>query len=238
MSVENRVAVITGAAGGLGRTAAQALAVQGARLVLLGSKPGRLNDLADELALPADRLMTRETNLREPDAVRAAASAVMERFGRVEILLHLVGGWTGGTKLSELLATDLENMLNQHVWTTFHLIQAFVPQMVANHWGRVIVVSSPLAVSPTAGMSAYAAGKAAEESLLLSLAQEIRSSGVTANILQVRTIDLQHERLSAPSAKNASWTTPEEITAAVLYLCSSAAGQVNGARLPLYGSPA
>jgi len=116
-------------------------------------------------------------------------------------------------------------MLNQHAWTTFHLLQAFAPGMAANGWGRVIIVSSPLAVSPSAKMSAYAAAKAAQETLILTLAQELKDSGVTANIIQVRSIDVQG------SGKG---TTPNEIVAAMQYLCREQAAKINGARIPLY----
>jgi NAD(P)-dependent dehydrogenase (short-subunit alcohol dehydrogenase family) len=71
---------------------------------------------------------------------------------------------------------------------------------------------------------------------MLTLAQEVAGTGVTANIIQVRTIDMQHERERAPSAQNAFWTTPEEIAAAMLYLCSDEGQVVNGARIPLYGN--
>ena len=101
--------------------------------------------------------------------------------------------------------------------------------------GRIVVVSSPLASNPPAKMGPYVVGKAAQEALMLTIAKEVAGSGVTANVVQVRTIDAKHERDQSPSSKNASWTTPEEITAAILYLCSEDGKVVNGARLPLYG---
>ena len=69
------------------------------------------------------------------------------------------------------------------------------------------------------------------------MAQELKGSGVTANIVHVKTIDVEHQRIEAPSPQNAFWTTPEEIAEGVLYLCSDEAGMLNGTRLPLYGSP-
>jgi NAD(P)-dependent dehydrogenase (short-subunit alcohol dehydrogenase family) len=80
-------------------------------------------------------------------------------------------------------------------------------------------------------------GKAAEETLMLTLSEELKNSGVTANVLRVRSIDVEHKREREPSPKNASWTTPEEIAVALLYLCSDEANRVNGARIPLYGAP-
>jgi NAD(P)-dependent dehydrogenase (short-subunit alcohol dehydrogenase family) len=127
-------------------------------------------------------------------------------------------------------------MLDQHVWTTWYLLQAFVPHLAASGRGRVIVVSTPMASRPAAKTGAYAAAKAAEEALILTLAQETKDQGVTANILQVRAIDIEHKREKEPSPANAAWATPEEIAAAMLYLCSDEAGVVNGARLPLFGS--
>jgi NAD(P)-dependent dehydrogenase (short-subunit alcohol dehydrogenase family) len=85
-------------------------------------------------------------------------------------------------------------------------------------------------------MSPYVIGKAAQEALLLTLAQEVRDSGITVNLVLVKTIDTKYQRASQPTPKNAAWTTPEEISAAFLYLCSDKAGMTNGARIPLFGS--
>jgi len=107
--------------------------------------------------------------------------------------------------------------------------------MTANHWGRILVISSPTASHPDANTAPYAIGKAAQEALILTIAQEVKEKGITANILLVKTIDVEHARDLKPDAKNASWTTPEEITAALLYLSSEEARTINGARIPLYG---
>jgi NAD(P)-dependent dehydrogenase (short-subunit alcohol dehydrogenase family) len=116
-------------------------------------------------------------------------------------------------------------------------MQAFVPLFLTHGWGRLIAVSSPFASRPQPKGAPYAIGKAAQEALFQTLAAELADTGVTANLLLVRTIDAQHERARERTAKNSAWTSPEEISAAILYLCSEAAGAVNGARLPLYGRP-
>lgn len=237
MTMENKVVVITGATGGLGRVVTRHLAEHGAQLALLGRTPERLTQLAHDLSLPQGRYLAHTVDLGEPGAAQAAAEAVMEKFGRADVLLHLVGGWTGGKTIVEVAVDEVSNMLQQHLWTTFYLAQAFIPHLVANQWGRVIVVSSPYALQPRAKGAAYAIGKAAQETLMMTLAQELKGSAVTANVLLVRAIDVEHQRDREPTSRNASWTTPEEITAAILYLCSDEARMVNGARIPLYGSP-
>lgn len=237
MSLENRVVIITGAAGGLGRVVTRTFAERGARLALLGTHVDPLNNLVHELTLPADRALTLAVDLSQADATRAAAHAVLQKFGRADILLHLVGGWAGGTAVTEVAASVVGDMLQQHLWTTFNVAQAFVPALVTNGWGRLIVISSPNAATPSAKGLPYSVGKAAQETLMLTLAEELKDTGVTANVLRVRAIDTKHERDQARTAKNAAWTTPEEIAATIVHLCSDAAGVLNGARLPLYGSP-
>lgn len=234
MNLQDRVVVITGATGNLGRLASQRFAEAGARLALAGTDAGRLQELAGVLAAPAERLFWQVANLREPQAAQALAQAVQERYERIDILVHLVGGWTGGKTVVEFTADEVESMLQQHLWTTWRLAQAFVPILVANGWGRLLVVSSPVATQPAAKTAPYALAKAAQEALLMTLAQELHGSGVTANVLQVRSIDGRspQERVQAP--RNSAWATPEEITAALLYLCSESAQVVNGARIPLF----
>src|SRR5919202_1537544 len=233
MDLEGRVVVITGATGGLGQVVARAFAEQGAMLAALSSSQARLDALGQELGLPSERWLAHAADLRDPASARGAAESVLRAFGHADILLHLVGGWVGGKELAATDAGDLTSMLDQHVWTTFHVLQAFTPHLAASGRGRIVVVSSPVASRPAAKSGVYAAAKAAEEALVLTLAQEARNKGVTANVLQVRAIDVQHKRDTEPSASNASWTTPEEIAAAMLYLCSPDAGMINGARLPL-----
>ncbi len=237
MSIGNRVAVITGAAGVLGRIVTKHLAERGTRLTLLGTNVDRLNELVRELNLPDDRVLTMAADLGNADATKAATEAVIKKFGRAEILLHFVGGWAGGTAVAEVAASVVNDMLQQHLWTTFNAAQAFVPALVANGWGRLIVISSSSAATPPAKGLPYTVGKAAQEALMLTLAEELKDTGVTANVLRVRAIDSKHERDQTRTPKNASWTTPEEIAATISYLCSDVAGVINGARIPLYSSP-
>ena len=126
-------------------------------------------------------------------------------------------------------------MLDQHLWTTFHLAQAVVPGMVSRGFGRVVGVSSPFAANPGPRGAAYAVAKAAEEVVLRSVAREVGGSGVTANVVIVRAIDTKHERETARSPRNAAWTTPEELADTLAFLASPAAAAVNGARVTLDG---
>lgn len=217
--------LITGATGGLGRKTAEAFAAQGHSLVLLDHGQEKLDALTRELNLPPERLLASVIDLRDGEAIRATAEAVAAKFGGVQALIHLVGGWVGGKTLVEADAQDLDFMLGQHVWSTFHLFQAFAPHLVSHGWGRVMVVSASTVPNPPGKTGIYTAAKAAQENLVLTLAAEMKEQGITANIIQVRSIDVEH---------TGKGTTPEEIVAAMLYLFSDEAAKVNGARIPLY----
>jgi NAD(P)-dependent dehydrogenase (short-subunit alcohol dehydrogenase family) len=221
----NRTIVITGATGVLGNKTAHVFAGRGYSLVLLDNDQAKLDALTRELHLPTERLFASVVDLRDGKALRATAEAVADKLGRVHALIHLVGGWVGGKTLVETSVEDLDLMLSQHVWTTFHLFQSFVPRLSKSGWGRVIVVSASTVPTPPGKTGAYAAAKAAQENLVLTLAAELKEKGVTANIIQVRAIDVENK---------GTGTTPDEIVAAMTYLFSEEASKINGARIPLH----
>lgn len=221
----NKTIVITGATGALGSKTAHAFAGRGHSLVLLDNDQNKLDVLTRDLNLPEERLFASVVDLRDQRAVRATAEAVSAKFGGVHALIHLVGGWVGGKVLVEGSAEDLDFMLGQHVWTTFHLFQAFTPHLVEQGWGRVMVVSASTVPNPPGKTGIYTAAKAAQENLILTLAAELKEKGVTANIIQVRAIDVENK---------GTGTTPDEIVSAMLYLFSDEAKKINGRRIPLY----
>jgi NAD(P)-dependent dehydrogenase (short-subunit alcohol dehydrogenase family) len=231
----DRVVLITGATGGLGRVATATFAAAGAKVGLVGTDRGRLDALAADLHLKTDTWAAAEADLRDAAAADRAVAEIAKRFGRIDVVLHVVGGWSGGTKIAELDPTEMRGMLDQHVWTTLHVARAAVPGMVERGWGRFIAVSSTVALEGTSGMASYAVAKAGEEALLRTLAREVAGTGVTANVLVVRKIDTDHERDTAPSPRNATWATPEELAAAAVFLCTDEASVINGARIPLTG---
>ena len=229
------VVLVTGATGALGRAVVRRFAADGARLALVGRHEDRLRRVADRAGLADDAWMLALGELTDRAAAQAVVDAVEARFGRIDVLAHLVGGWAGGVPVADLDPDVLRTMLDQHLWTTLHVTQAVVPGMISRGFGRVLAVTSPFASNPAAKGASYAVAKAAQETLLRTLARETAGTGVTVNLVAVRTIDLRHERESDPTTKNANWTTPEEIAEALASLASPAADAITGARIPLDG---
>jgi 3-oxoacyl-[acyl-carrier protein] reductase len=243
-SADQPVVMITGATGRLGRIVARRFAAGGARLVLVGRDQGRLDTLGAELAAALSSMPGVDAvaavagwtkvvgDLRDAEAARAVAATVEARYGRVDILLHLIGGWSGGTRVIDLDPGEIRAMLDQHLWTTLNIVQAVVPGMVARRSGRVAAVSSPVAVTPLAGRAGYSIAKAAEEVVLRSLARELAGEGVTANVLIVRGIGEADASEGAPPRK-AGWAAPEEIAEVLEFLASPGGASVNGIRIEL-----
>jgi NAD(P)-dependent dehydrogenase (short-subunit alcohol dehydrogenase family) len=229
------VVLLTGGTGSLGTVVARRFGGDGARVILLGTDAGRLADAARDAGLEAGRWVPVLADLRDGEATRSAAREAEAAFGRIDVLVHLVGGWKGGTAVMDLDHDELRWMLDQHLWTTLNLVQAVVPGMTSRGYGRVLALSAPFAEKPAARGSSYAIAKGAEELLLRTLAREVAGDGVTANVLVVRKIDVEGEREKAPSTKNAAWTTPTEIADVIAFLASPAAAAVNGQRIPLDG---
>jgi NAD(P)-dependent dehydrogenase (short-subunit alcohol dehydrogenase family) len=223
------VVLITGATGPLGRAAAARFSLDGARLVLVGTDLPRLEALAADLKLNAARTHLATADLRDADAARAMAASAIERFGRIDVLLHLVGGWAGGTGVVGLDHAEVRRMLDQHLWSTLHAVQAVAPGMIERGFGRVLAISSPLAGTPGPKGASYAIAKSAEEIILRSLAKEAAGTGVTANLLLVRAI-------AGGEGAPASAVPPEELVETLAYLASPAAATVTGQRIAIGGA--
>lgn len=230
--LDGRVIAIAGVGGGLGPLVAQRLAAAGT-VAGAGRDQGSLDSLAADLAIPPERWDGRAVDLLDEDAARAWCAALVERFGRVDGLVHLVGGWRGGQPLQEAPLSDWELLHDLLVRTVQHTTRAFHEQIAASSQGRFVLVSSKQAQNPTDANAAYAAAKAAAEAWTLALADGFEGSGATANIVVVDAILTPRMREEEPDKEFPTFTPAEDIAEAVAFLCSDAAKKMNGQRFPL-----
>jgi len=232
---EGRVVLVTGATGVVGGVVARRFGAEGDRLVLVGTDEGRLADAARDAALEPGRWQAAVGDLRDPAAARRVAAEAERTFGRVDVLVHLVGGYVGGTPVVDVELDEVRSMLDQHLWSTLHVVQAVVPGMIERGFGRVLALTPPTVERPAPRALGYAIGKAGQDALLRTLAREVGGAGVTANLVVVRKIDEARERETAPSPKNQGFTTPEEIASVLVFLASPAAAAINGQRIGVEG---
>ena len=232
-TLEGRVVAIAGATGGLGPTVARRLADAGAILALTDLDQSELDKLTAELALPDERFDSRVSDLLDPEGAQGWAEAVSERFGQVDGLIHLVGGWKGGDPIATSSLEDYEWLHDLLVRTLQHTSRAF-HDALSHPNGRFVLVSSTQAQRPGATNAAYGAAKAAAEAWTLALADSFAESGATANIVVVNAILTPAMRAENPDKPFRTFTSADDIADAIAYLCSESAGKMNGARLELH----
>jgi NAD(P)-dependent dehydrogenase (short-subunit alcohol dehydrogenase family) len=235
MTLDGRVFAVAGIGGGLGPAVAERLAAAGATVAGADRDPGRAEAVGLDLDLAPDRWDGRAVDLLDEGEARRWCAAVLERFGRVDGLLHLVGGWRGGQPLHEAPLSDWELLHELLVRTVQHTTRAFHEALLAAEHGRFVLVSARQAQAPSNSNAAYAAAKAAAEAWTLALADGFAGTTATANIVVVDAILTPRMREENPDGDFSSFTPAEHIAEAIAFLCSSAAQEMNGQRLPLCG---
>ncbi len=231
--LDNHVIAIAGVGGGLGPVVAERLSAAGAAVAGTDRDQETLDDLAAELGLPPERWDGRVVNLLDEEATRAWCAALVERFGHVDGLVHLVGGWRGGQPLHEAPLSDWALLHDLLVRTVQHTTRAFHDQLAASPHGRFVLVSAAQAQNPSNTNAAYAAAKAAAEAWTLALADGFAAGGATANILVVEAILTPRMREENPNVEYPTFTPAEDLAEAIAFLCSDAGRKMNGQRFPL-----
>lgn len=231
--LDGRVIAIAGVAGGLGPVVAETLAGEGATIAGADVAQEKADGVGAALALPDERWDGRTVDLLDEDATRGWCAALGERFGRVDALLHLVGGWRGGEPLATAPLADWDLLHDLLIRTVQHTSRAFHDALLASEYGRFVLVSSKQAQAPTDTNAAYASAKAAAEAWTLALADGFEGTSATANVIVVDAILTPRMRAESPEGDFATFTPAEDIAGAIAFLCSDRAKKMNGQRFPL-----
>jgi NAD(P)-dependent dehydrogenase (short-subunit alcohol dehydrogenase family) len=232
-ALDGRVVAVAGGAGNVGPTVVGRLAEAGALVCACGRDLESLDALAGEIE-PA--IETEVVDLLDPAATRTWASDLVRRHGHVDGLVHLVGGWRGGTPIEDAPLGDWDFLSTLLVRTLQHATQAFVPHLVASGHGRFVVIGAGQALAPTHPNAPYAAAKAAADTWTLAVADRFKGTGSTANIVVVGAILTPAMRAESPDKDFSTFTPAEEIADAIAYLCSDDAASMNGQRVILRGA--
>jgi len=223
-SLEGKIAIVTGAKGGLGGFVTRAFLNAGAKVVGV-SRSIQTGDFphAAFVAMPAE--------LSNGAAAARVAAETAARFGRIDVLVHVMGGFAGGARVEETDETTIEQMLDLNYRSAFYIARALLPHMRRQGGGRILAVG----VEPAAMTGAYSASKAALTALVRTIALENKDRGITANTVLPATMDTPANRAAMPDADRSQWVPPEQVAALLVFLASDAAAAITGAAIPVYG---
>ncbi len=242
--LKDRTALVTGATGGIGAAIAKTLHEAGATVVLSGTRENVLQERMDELG--AERVHAVPANLSDPESVAALVPAAEQALGRgVDILVNNAG-ITRDTLAMRMKPEQWQQVLDVNLTAAFRLSQAVLKGMMKARWGRIVNITSVVALTGNPGQANYAAAKAGMIGMSKSLAREVAARGITVNCVAPGFIETpmtdalnekQREAILAqiPAGRLGS---PADVAAAVLYLASDAAAYVTGQTLSVNGGMA
>jgi NAD(P)-dependent dehydrogenase (short-subunit alcohol dehydrogenase family) len=227
-----RTVMITGAAGHLGRAVAAAFAAEGANLVLTDRDAALLRQAfgdagSAQLFAPCDLLDTAQ--------VQAAVDAALARFGRIDVLCNIAGGFRMGEPVHETADATWDFLLDLNARTLLHAARAVVPAMLRAGRGKIVNVGAFSAQRGLAQMGAYTASKSVVIRLTEAMAAELRERGINVNCVLPTVIDTPDNRAAMPDADPARWVAPADLAEVIRFLASDAARAVHGAALPVTG---
>ena len=223
--MQDKVVVVTGAFGALGRVVVAEAAARGAKVAALDFAPSTPDGLAADFALSG-------VDLAAADGATKAIAAVVEQLGRIDALVNVAGGFVWQT-VADGDAASWARLYAMNVSTTLNACKATLPHLIESG-GRIVNVGANAALKADAGMGAYAASKSGVHRLTETLAAEYKGK-VAVNAVLPSIIDTPANRADMPGADASKWVTPHDLAAVILFLASDAARAVTGALVPVTG---
>jgi NAD(P)-dependent dehydrogenase (short-subunit alcohol dehydrogenase family) len=219
--------VLTGVTGGWGRAVLDRFLERGWNVAAC-----HRGDAPDDL--PAAVLAV-EADLTDPDSADAVVAAALARFGSVEALANVAGGFAMGGTIDEAPVDVWRSQMAVNLDTAYHMTRAALRPMRAAGRGAIVYIGSSAAERPFPGAAGYITSKTALVGLMRAVDAEVRTHGIRANTLVVKIVDTPRNRAENPDADYSRWTTGADLAAAIEWLCSDESAPLSGGLIPAYG---
>jgi len=234
-SFQDKVVLVAGGTGGLGRAVSMAFLEAGAKVVVTYIRGEEFASLQDAARASEVSLRGHSVDVTDETAAEKLVEEIIGQHGRLDAMVNAVGGYAGGVKLWELETKTFDTMMALNLRSGYALARAAMGPMLKQKAGAIVNVAAKAAFDHAAGASAYAASKAAALAMIDCLAADAKGSGVRVNSILPSIIDTAANRKAMPDADFAKWPKPEDIAKVILFLCSDEAKVVHGAAIPVYG---
>ena len=235
MDFENRVAMVTGGAGALGSAVTQDLLQNGARVAVPYRGDSEWAALVNSAGAARDRLWGAPVDLTKAAAVEQFAADVTARWGRIDFLVCIAGGFAAG-KIHETSEESWDRMFDMNVKTVHLALRAAVPVMLKQNFGRIITISSgAILKGGGAGIAAYAISKGAVRQLTEILADELKGYDIRAHCIMPGTMDTPANRRDMPKADFSQWVSTADVARVIHFLLSDEARAIRSVVVPVLG---
>lgn len=232
MNFNNQTVMVTGAAGNLGRVVANAFYQLGANLVLFDRSRDSLQHVfGDE----GERRLFEAADLLDASQVENTVKTAIARFGRVDVLCNVAGGFRMGPAVHETSDQDWNFLFDLNTRSLLHAVRAVTPGMLAAGGGKIINIAANSALKGVARMGAYCASKDVVIRITEAMATELRDSNINVNCILPSIIDTPENRTAMPNADFARWVAPQALADVIVFLASEGARAIHGAALPVVG---
>ena len=236
MNFHDKVVLVTGGTGGLGREVTMSFLEAGATVLVTYVAEDEFAALESAaLRIGATPPSGTRLDVTDAQAVTKFVADTAAQHGRLDILVNTVGAYAGGVPVWETGEPTYEKMLQLNLTAGFMLAKAVVPQMIRQNRGWIVNIASKAAFDHAAGGGMYAASKAAALALMDSLAADVKPYHINVNSVLPSIIDTAANRKAMPGADYSKWPKPQEIAQVILFLCSEEARVIHGAAIPVYG---
>ena len=224
--MKDRVIFITGAKGGLGSFITRRFLETGAAVV------GASRSISQQ-DFPRPNFTALVVDFTKAEAVNDAVQSVITRFGRLDVLVHLLGAFEGGQTVAETDDDAWQRMRDLNLTSGFYVLRAALPYLRKSGRGRIVAMGSLTAVEPHSQLGAYVTFKAALAMLVRTVALENKDAGLTAHVVLPGTMDTPANREAMPNADFSKWVQPKDVVNLVVSLTTERASQVTGAVIPI-----
>ena len=232
VDLTGKVTLITGATGGVGRAVATAFHSAGAQLALVSRSHDRLENLAAKVGLDDTGCILREADLRDPAQAERVVAETVSCFGRLDIVLNLIGSWEAG-RLATTSDERWQDVLATNLHSVFYVMRAAAVHLPDG--GVILNIGGELPIEGRGGQLAYAVAKSGVITLTKSAALELKERGIRVNALLPKNVDTPLNRTLRPNGDASLWVQPEQVANVLLFLASPAAAAITGALIPLDG---
>lgn len=226
-----KVVLITGGTGALGGMLVKKFLNSGA--VTISSFHNEKD--AEKLKIENSKVELIELDILQETQLLERIPKLVKKFGTIDILVNVVGGYLGGKNTNDLSEAEWDKMMNLNLKSAFLISKHVIPVMVSGKGGKIVHISSRTGQKSEGGDSAYAASKAGLIRFIESAAQEFKDSGININCILPTTIDTDANRKAMPNSDFSKWLSIEDLANVILFLCSSGARVINGSAIPTYG---